>query len=195
MRWPPGPSSTIRVPLFAARTLKCHRSMPGHFIAAVSEIKSSLWATAGGKEPNIRPKTILAGHGVLPAACEAPPERSRGVGVAAGCVALPVLPAQGSSLARDARAHLRPSIRRGTLHATWLLAPRQSVRGEQTGGADGRLSRRKPRPGSLAERCSLCRCSQGTTSGHRPPRLCSPPRPCSTRSLARRASQSSSSRT
>ena len=37
-------------PLFAARTLlKCHRSIPGHSIAAVREIKSSLWATAGGK--------------------------------------------------------------------------------------------------------------------------------------------------
>ena len=50
----PGPSSKIRAPLFAARTR--HRSMPGHSIAAVREIKSSLWATAGGKEPNIRPK-------------------------------------------------------------------------------------------------------------------------------------------
>ena len=30
--------------------------MPGHSIAAVREIKSSLWATAGGKEPHIRPK-------------------------------------------------------------------------------------------------------------------------------------------
>ena len=30
--------------------------MPGHSIAAVREIKSSLWATAGGKEPNILPK-------------------------------------------------------------------------------------------------------------------------------------------
>ena len=37
------------VPLFAARTLKCHRPIPGHAIAAVRELKSSLWATAGGK--------------------------------------------------------------------------------------------------------------------------------------------------
>ena len=37
--------------------------MPGHSIAAVREIKSSLWATAGGKEPNIRPKrSFLAGQ-------------------------------------------------------------------------------------------------------------------------------------
>ena len=41
---------------FAARTLKCHRSIPGHSIAAVREPKSSLWATAGGKGPHIRPK-------------------------------------------------------------------------------------------------------------------------------------------
>ena len=45
-----GPSgSKNRVPLFAARTLKCHRSIPGHSIAAVRGLKSSLWATAGGK--------------------------------------------------------------------------------------------------------------------------------------------------
>ena len=34
--------------------------MPDHSIAAVREIKSSLWATAGGKEPNIRPKTMCS---------------------------------------------------------------------------------------------------------------------------------------
>ena len=33
---------------FAARTLKCHRAIPGHAIAAVRELKSSVWATAGG---------------------------------------------------------------------------------------------------------------------------------------------------
>ena len=51
----------IRVPLFATRSLflKCHRSIPGHAIAVVREIKSSLWDTAGGKEPNIRPKTTI----------------------------------------------------------------------------------------------------------------------------------------
>ena len=36
--------------------------MPGHSIAAVREFKSSLWATAGGKGPEINPKTILAGE-------------------------------------------------------------------------------------------------------------------------------------
>ena len=51
--------STIRAPLFAARTLlKCHRSNPGHSIAAVRAIKSRLWATAGAKGPKHRPKTI-----------------------------------------------------------------------------------------------------------------------------------------
>ena len=41
--------SKIRVPLFAARTLKCHRPILGHAIAAVRELKSSPWASAGEK--------------------------------------------------------------------------------------------------------------------------------------------------
>ena len=36
--------------------------MPGHSIAAVRELKSSLWATAGGKGAEIRPKSTLAGQ-------------------------------------------------------------------------------------------------------------------------------------
>ena len=46
----PSRANSAQTPLFAARTLlKCHRSTPGHAIAAVRELKSSLWATAGGK--------------------------------------------------------------------------------------------------------------------------------------------------
>ena len=47
-----------RAPRFAARTLKCHRSLPGHAIAAVRELKSSLCATAGGKEAETRSKRL-----------------------------------------------------------------------------------------------------------------------------------------
>ena len=36
--------------------------MPGHSIAAVRELKSSLWATAGGKGAEIRPNPTLAGR-------------------------------------------------------------------------------------------------------------------------------------
>ena len=43
-----------RVLVYAARTLKHHRSIPGHAIAAVRALKSSLLATAGGKRPEIR---------------------------------------------------------------------------------------------------------------------------------------------
>ena len=50
-----------RLGLCGAHSLKRHRSIPGHAIAAVGALKSSLWAMPGGKEPNIRPKTILAG--------------------------------------------------------------------------------------------------------------------------------------
>ena len=46
--------SAIRVPLFAARPLKCHGPTPGHSTAAVRERKSSLWDTEGGKGPEIR---------------------------------------------------------------------------------------------------------------------------------------------
>ena len=54
--------SKIRVPLFASRTLlKYHRSIPGHAIAAGRELKSSLWATTGGKGLKSAPKTSLAG--------------------------------------------------------------------------------------------------------------------------------------
>ena len=35
-------------------SLKRHRPIPGHSIAAVRALKSSLWATAGGREPDIR---------------------------------------------------------------------------------------------------------------------------------------------
>ena len=49
------PSSPFRVSVCAARTLKRHRSIPGHSIAAAGALKSSLVATAGGKEPHIRP--------------------------------------------------------------------------------------------------------------------------------------------
>ena len=53
--------SINRAPLFAARTLNA----TGQYrvtLCAVRELKSRLWATAGGKEPNIRTqKTILAG--------------------------------------------------------------------------------------------------------------------------------------
>ena len=36
---------------------ECHGSIPGHAIAAVGALKSSLWATPGGKEPHIRDPT------------------------------------------------------------------------------------------------------------------------------------------
>ena len=62
-RWPA--QSKIRAPLCAARTLKRQTSIPGHAIAAVGALKSSLWATPGGKAPNIRPKPILVGHARL----------------------------------------------------------------------------------------------------------------------------------
>ena len=39
----------LRAPLFAARTLDATGQGPGHAIAAVRELKSGLWITAGGK--------------------------------------------------------------------------------------------------------------------------------------------------
>ena len=42
--------------------LKRHRSVPGHSIAAEGALKRGLWAAAGGKEPDIRPKPLLAGR-------------------------------------------------------------------------------------------------------------------------------------
>ena len=58
-----GPSRPFRVLFCIARTLlKRHRPTLGHPIAAVRALKSSPWATAGGKGPDILPKqTILAG--------------------------------------------------------------------------------------------------------------------------------------
>ena len=44
-----GPSSPKPASRSYRRALKCHRSIPGHSIAAVGAVKSSLWATAGGK--------------------------------------------------------------------------------------------------------------------------------------------------
>ena len=44
-----GPSRPFRVSFCVARTLKRPSSIPGHSIAAVGALKSSLWATPGGK--------------------------------------------------------------------------------------------------------------------------------------------------
>ena len=45
----------------ASLFLKCHRSIPGHAIAVVRELESSLWATLGGKRAEIRQKRLFAG--------------------------------------------------------------------------------------------------------------------------------------
>ena len=52
------PQSKIRVPLFAARTLNTVGQYRVILSRQVGALKSSLWAMPGGKEPNIRPKTI-----------------------------------------------------------------------------------------------------------------------------------------
>ena len=39
--------------------------IPGHAIAAVRELKSSLWATAGGKAAEIRPKRFVQTHHII----------------------------------------------------------------------------------------------------------------------------------
>ena len=55
-------SEVSRLSLCGAHSLKRHRSIPGHAIAAEGAPTSSPWAMPGGKQPNIRPKhAILSG--------------------------------------------------------------------------------------------------------------------------------------
>ena len=69
---------------FASRSVRRHKSIPGHSIAVVRALKSSLWDTAGGKEPNIRPKNDYsqAGANLTGVALAGADEDAGGVGVA-----------------------------------------------------------------------------------------------------------------
>ena len=77
-------------------------SIPGHSIEAVNEIKSSLWAAAGGKGAKIRPKMILAGttpsveelinvikEGLPEARLQRPPAAALHLGMATGNATAP----------------------------------------------------------------------------------------------------------
>ena len=57
-----GPSSPFRVSVCAARTLNVTGQSRVTLSLQLEHLKSSLWATAGGNEPNTRSKRILAGH-------------------------------------------------------------------------------------------------------------------------------------